>query len=174
MIWSKFAWKRLENMCHKNQISLHQYKGSLDQFLNPNHSYISTDANPIQKNQKAAPEIHYQVWVFWQIFKNWKLGSRAIQAKILVPLPSWGFKEGFQIKNINSNAFDRYTEINFFSNKCIFVFWFAGILMAFCLWIHTNYLILKLTTLFDWVFIYHTWICHCCLLGFFKLWIGYF
>ena len=74
-----------------------------DQFLNPNHSHVYIDANPTPKNNKAAPEIHCQVWVFWQIFQNWKLGSSAIQAKIIVPLSCWDIKEGAWIKIIAWN-----------------------------------------------------------------------
>ena len=64
MIWSKFAWKRLENYGMENQIFSHQFNDSLDQISNPNHSHIYTNANPNVHDLPAAPEKHNKVWVF--------------------------------------------------------------------------------------------------------------
>ena len=50
--------KRLENYGMENQIFSHQFKDSLDQISNPNHSHIYTNANPNVHDHKAAPEKH--------------------------------------------------------------------------------------------------------------------
>ena len=172
MIGIKYAWKRLKNYAMKIKYSLHQCFDSLDQKLNPNHSIHKQDANPSVKNLQAAPEDKRKVWVFAKKFQNWKLHSSAIQRQITILLRSWGFKERVWIKIINSNAQNWYTELEIFHILFIFVFQFSSIPIAFFLWIHTNWLILKLTVYFNWVFVQNWRIHHWSILGFQRPWIG--
>ena len=102
--------------------------------------------------------------------QNWNHHCKGFQAKTTILSPSWDIKEGSWIKNINSNALNQCTEINFFSYKCIFVFWFLGIFMAFCLWIHTKWGILKLTLWFNWAFMHYWRFRHCYVLGLQGCW----
>ena len=88
MIGTKFAWKRLENICHENQYPFHQCFDSLDKKTNPNHSIHKHEANPNANDHKAAPEIHSKVWVFNKKFQNWKHTCKAFQGKKFIPSPS--------------------------------------------------------------------------------------
>ena len=131
MIGIKFAWKRLENICHENQISLHQCKGSLDQFFNPNHSSTYIHANPNAHDHKATQEHHNKVCIFSRKLKYWKLGSRAIEAKIIGPLSCWGFKEGIGIKTISFNTKKRENDRALYRNFFAFLHHDSYVLCSF-------------------------------------------
>ena len=104
MIGIKNMWKRLEKLCHENQISFHQCKGFLDPNLYPNHSIHKPNANPSVRDLKAAPKSHNQVCIFSRKFKNWNHDCKGFQGRIVIPLHSWGFKEGVWIKIIVPNT----------------------------------------------------------------------
>ena len=73
-------------------------------IINWIHSLYKCRPNPRAKNLRAAPENKSKVWVFVKKFQNWNHDSKAFQDQIIIPLPSWDFKEGFQIKTIHSNT----------------------------------------------------------------------
>ena len=104
MIGIKNMWKRLKNYGLKIKYPLHQFIDSLDQKPYPNHSIHKCKANPSDQNHKAAQEHHNKVCIFSRKLKYWKPSSSAIKGQITIPLPSWDFKEGFQIKTIHPNA----------------------------------------------------------------------
>ena len=130
----------------ENQISSHQFLDSLDQILNPNRSYVYMDAKPTPHDLPAAPEKHRETWVFCQKIGNWKLGCRSIQAKRLVPSPSWGFKEGFQIKTIHPNTKKRENDGVLYRKFFTFLHLDSCIFSNFWCLIYVPWLILKLTT----------------------------
>ena len=153
MIWTKIAWKRLKTHGLKIKYLLHQFKDSLDKKLNPNHSHINTDANPSVHDHTAAPEIHNQTWVFDKNSKYWKLSSSAIQAKIIISSPSWDIKEGAWINTIAWNIKNWYIRVKLFTKISIIESWISCIFRVFSLLIYIEWLILKLTAYFNWVFV---------------------
>ena len=123
--WSKLTWFFMKKYW-KRSLRIKSWKSWMQRFwfgffdLKPSH--ISNDANPIQNNDQAAPYTKNQTWVFCKKVENWKLGFRAFQDQITIPLACQGDQEAIPIKNINSNALNRYTEIKIFHIKCIIVF----------------------------------------------------
>ena len=127
------------------------------------HYYICKDHNPNQKTHAAAQKTPFTNWIFSLKTQNCKFTSRAIQGIITVSLASSSITERFPITNAHQNLRNRYTEFNMFHEKCTFVFWFAGILITFYSLIHIPYALLKLTHVFNYVFmpctrLYHYWI----------------
>ena len=104
MIGIKYAWKRFEKICMKIKYSFHQCKGIWTYFSTLIWSHTYTNANLMPKDLEAAPKHHKQLCIFSRKFQNWKHDFKEFQGKTLIPLHSWGFKEGFWIKTIISNA----------------------------------------------------------------------
>ena len=156
MIGIKYAWKDWKIICMKIQYSLHQCKDSLDQIFNPNHSHTYTHANPSAHNLEAAQKHPKQVCIFWLKFQNWNRGSKAFQGKIPIAIACKSFTEPNCIVFQPLHAQNCYTKLELFPILCIFVFQFSSIPIAFFLWIHTNWFMLKLTIQFDWIFMRHT------------------
>ena len=105
--WSQKAWKRFGKLWFANQIFFTLMHGFLIKFSTLNHSYIHIHANPIQNNLEAAQKSQEQNLNFLKKTQIWKSSSRSIQATILIPLCSWGFKERIQIKIIIPNTGNR-------------------------------------------------------------------
>ena len=122
MIETKYAWKRLENYGIKIKDWFLQFMDSLDKKTNPNHSHVYIDANPIPNNLPAAPCTKNKTWVFCQKVENWKLGFRAFQDQITIPLACQGDQETIPIKNISSSAQNRYRGFKLFHIFFIIVF----------------------------------------------------
>ena len=153
MICTKNMWKRLQNYGLKIKYFPHQCKDPLALNSYPNHSIHKCKANPIPRDQKAAQKLHNKTWVFWQKFQNWKLGSRAIQAKITIPLSCWDIKEGAWINTIAWNIKNWYIRVKLFTKISIIESWISCIFRVFSLLIYIEWLILKLTAYFNWVFV---------------------
>ena len=158
--------KRLENICMENQISFHQCKDSLDQIFNPNHSNTYTHANPSAHNLKAAQKHHRQPCIFSRKLKYWKHVSKAFQDQITTPLACQGYQETIPIKNIVPYSRNWYIKVILFTKIFIIVSWILCIFHMFLMLIYANWIILKLTTYINSVFVHYRRIHHGRLLGF--------
>ena len=104
--------------------------------------------------------------------ENWKLHSSTIQSKIPIAIACQGFTEPNCILFQSSRTKNWYLELKVSHTLCIFVFQFLSILIAFSLLIYTNWTILNLTMLFNWVFVHCMRNHHWSFLGFQRSWIG--
>ena len=127
--------------------------GFFDQILNPNPSIHKCKANPRAKKVPAAQEPDQQVCNFLKKVKYWKLGYRAIQGKISVPLACWDFKEGIGIKTISFNTKKRENDGVLYRKFSTFLHHDSCIFHNFLCLIYVQCLILKLTVWFDEVFV---------------------
>ena len=129
------------------------------------HYYICQDHNPNANTHAAAQKTPFTTWKFCQKTQIWKPLFRAIQGIILIPLACWRFTGHIPIKDNHQNSRNRYTEFKIFHEKFIIVLWNLCIFMAFQLLILIPWMILKLTNIFNCIFMHHTRFHHCCFLG---------
>ena len=160
--------KKIWKSWFKNQISYSLIHGFSINFFDLKPSHIHIHANPIQNGLQAAPEIPKQTWNFSRKTQIWKPSSRSIQAKRLIPSPSWGFKEGIRIKTISFDTKKRENAGVLYRKFFVFLHHDSCIFHNFWCLIYVPYAILKLTVWFDFVFVHHRRIHHCYHLGFFK------
>ena len=88
------------------------------------HKTYTSDTNEIEGKHLKKNEKNTKgklTLLAWKL-KIWKHTCSTIQGKILISLASWGFKRTFPTKNFVPNPLNRYTEVNFSSQKYIFVF----------------------------------------------------
>ena len=168
MIGIKSMWKRLKTLCMKIKSSIHQFLDSLDKKTYPNHSHISTHANPNAKKLPAAQKLKNQSWIFCQKIGNWKLGFSTIQSKRPIAKASSCITEANWIIFQPLHAQNWYREFKLYHSFCIIVLCYLGHIHAFLFLIYANWMILKLTMWLNWVFMHCMKNCHGRLLGFFK------
>ena len=138
-------------------------------FLDLIYSIHKPERKPNALNHWSCAETTIKLEKFVKETEFWKLTCRVIQASKPIPLASSRIIGHIPIKNIHQDSRNRYTELEIFHEKCIIVFPYLDIFLAFFWYIHTNWLVLKLTMCFDWSFMHYTRFRHERILGFCKL-----